>query len=97
VNFNRVDVIEIRDSVKNLIDFYIDRESHLPVRVKVRRANESIIREQLLNIWHRFGSVMTPLNITQLSDGQKTMEIHVETAEFDTAMPDSLFADPKKK
>src|SRR4029077_5768649 len=31
IDFKRTDVLEVRDSVKNLIRFYIDRDTHLPV------------------------------------------------------------------
>src|SRR5579862_1873748 len=46
IDFKRVDVVEIRDPEKNLITFYIDRDSHLPVKMQVRRTNESKINEE---------------------------------------------------
>src|SRR6516164_1773165 len=35
VDFKRTDIIELRDPAKNRIRFYIDRESHLPVKMQV--------------------------------------------------------------
>lgn len=97
VNFKRVDVIEIRDPSKDLIDFYIDRDSHLPARLKVRRNDGPVVYEQLLDNWHKFEGLMVPVTVTHLADGLKTMEIHTETAIFNTDMPDGLFADPRRK
>src|SRR5215475_1168421 len=33
IDFKRADVVEVRDSAKNLIRFYIDRDSHLPLKM----------------------------------------------------------------
>jgi hypothetical protein len=92
IDFKRVDVLELRDPGKNRITFYIDRDSHLPVKMQVRRTDESKIREEQYNNWHRFHGVMTPMYVSRLTDGVKTMEIHLDNAAYNSGLPDSLFA-----
>ena len=97
IDFKRADVVEVRDAEKNRIRFYIDRTTHLPMKMQVRRANESSISEELYGNWHKFQGVMTPLLISRSTNGLKTMEIRAETAAYNTGLPDSLFAAPLTK
>src|ERR1041384_6859835 len=96
IDFKRVDVVEVRDPEKNLITFYIDRDTHLPVKMQVRRTGESKIREEQYNNWHKFQGVMTPVYVSRVTDGVKTMEIHLDTAAYNSGLADSLFAPPSK-
>ena len=91
VDFKRADVVELRDAGKNLVRFYIDRESHLPLKMQVRRNDESKIREEQFANWHKFQDVMTPLFVTRYTDRLKTMEIRIETAVYNSDPPDTLF------
>jgi len=97
INFKRVDVVELRDRDKNLIRFYIDRDTHLPAKMQVRRTDESKLHEEQYNNWHKFEGVMTPLYVARLTDGVKTMEIHLETAAYNSGLSDTLFVLPKSK
>jgi len=97
VDFKRADVIEIRDPAKNLIRLYIDRETRLPLKMQVRRANDSTLREELYSNWHKVNGVMTPLYVARSSNGMKTMEIRVETAAYNSGLDDALFAPPAAK
>jgi hypothetical protein len=97
IDFKRADVVEIRDQAKNRIRFYIDRTTHLPIKMQVRRANESDVNEELYGNWHKFQGVMTPLLISRSKNGVKTMEIRTETAAYNPGLPDSLFAPPASK
>jgi len=97
VDFKRADVVEIRDSMKNLIRFYVDRATHLPIKMQVRRANQTAVNEELYSNWHKFQGVMTPLLVSRLTNGVKTMEIHAETAAYNPGLPDTLFAPPASK
>ena len=97
IDFKRVDVVELRDSEKNRIRFYVDRDTHLPVKMQVRRTDESKLHEEQYANWHRFEGVMTPLYISRLTDGVKTMEIHLETAAYNSGLADNLFAPPASK
>jgi len=97
LDFKRADVVELRDSSKNLIRLFIDRESHLPSKMQVRRANQSGVREEIFANWHRFGAFMTPLFIARYKDGVKTMEIHLESAAYDSGLPDNLFTPTASK
>jgi hypothetical protein len=94
IDFKRVDIVELRDPDKNRIRFYIDRDSHLPIKMQVRRVNESELREEQFGNWHKFQGVSTPLFISRYTDGVKTMEIRAETAEYNTGLADALFAPP---
>jgi hypothetical protein len=94
IDFKRVDILELRDPAKNRIRFYIDRDTHLPVKMQVRRVNESELREEQFGNWHKFQGVNTPLFVSRYTDGVKTMEIRVEAAEYNTGLADSLFAPP---
>lgn len=96
IGFKRVDVIELRDPMKNLIRFYVDRRSRLPVKMDVRRMGQSEVNEELYANWHEFQGVNTPLFVSRSRDGVKKMEIRAETAEYNSGLPDSLFAPPVK-
>jgi outer membrane lipoprotein-sorting protein len=91
VDFKRTDVIELRDPAKNRIRFYIDRESHLPVKLQVRRSDDSKLREEQYANWHKFQGINTPLFVTRYTDGLKTMEIHSENAVYNSNLSDTLF------
>jgi outer membrane lipoprotein-sorting protein len=96
LDFNRADVIEIRDAVKDRIVLYVDRNSKLPVKMQVYRSDEKIMREERFVNWHSFQSVQVPLFVGRYADGSKTMEIRLENVTFDTGLADSLFTVPKK-
>ena len=96
VDSKRADIIEIRDADKNLMRISIDRETHLPLKMQTRLANEAILYEESYANWHRFDAVMTPLMIVRHKDGVKTTEIRVEDAKYDAGFADSLFAPPAK-
>jgi hypothetical protein len=91
IDFKRADVIEVRDPAKNLIRFFIDRSTRLPVKVQVRRASERELHEDLFGNWHRFQGVMTPMFVSRSKDGIKTMEIRLETVAYNSGLADSLF------
>jgi hypothetical protein len=97
IDFKRADVVEIRDSSKNLIRFYVDRATHLPIKMQVRRANQTSVNEELYSNWHKFQGVMTPLLVSRSTNGVKTMEIRADTAAYNPGLPDSLFAEPVSK
>jgi hypothetical protein len=97
IDFKRADVVEIRDSTKNLMRFYVDRATHLPIKMQVRRANQTAINEELYSNWHKFQGVMTPLLVSRSTNGVKTMEIRAEMAVYNPGFPDTLFAPPVSK
>lgn len=97
IDFKRADVVEVRDAAKNRIRFYIDRASHLPIKMQVRRVNQSSVNEELYGNWHKFQGVMTPLLVSRSTNGLKTMEIRAETAAYNSGLSDSLFAVPPAK
>jgi hypothetical protein len=91
IQFKRTDVVEIRDPAKNRIRFYIDRDTRLPVKMQVRRSDDSKLREEEYANWHKFQDVMTPLFVSRYIDGVKTMEIRAETVVYNSSPPDKLF------
>ena len=91
VDFKRTDVIELRDPAKNRIRFYIERENHLPVKLQVRRSDDSKLREEQYANWHKFQGVSTPLFVSHYTDGVKTMEIHAENVVYNSGLSDTLF------
>ncbi|HYR43745.1 MAG TPA: hypothetical protein VER98_12015 [Terriglobia bacterium] len=97
IDFKRVDVVELRDAEKNRLRFYVDRDTHLPVKMQVRRTDESKLHEEQYANWHKFEGVMTPLFVSRLTDNVKTMEIHLETADYNSGLSDNLFAPPVAK
>ncbi len=97
IDFKRTDVVEFRDAKKNRIRFYIDRESHLPMKMQVRLNDDAKLHEEQYSNWHKFQGINTPLLVLRLTDGVKTMEIHAETASYDTNLADTLFALPASK
>jgi hypothetical protein len=96
VDFKRADVVELRDTAKNRIRFFIDRETHLPMKMQVRRSDDPKPREEQYANWHKFQGVMTPLFVSRYTDGVKTMEIRAETAAYNSGLSDSLFAHSPK-
>ena len=97
IEFKRTDVVELRDAAKNRIRFYIDRDTHLPVKMQVRRSDEPKLHEEQYANWHKFQGVMTPLFVSRYTDGLKTMEIRAETAAYNSGLSDNLFAAPATK
>jgi hypothetical protein len=91
IDFKRTDVLELRDPAKNRIRFYIDRQTHLPVKMQVRRSDDSKLREEQYANWHKFQGVMTPLFVSRYTDGLKTMEIRAETVTYNSGLADTLF------
>jgi len=94
VDYKRTDVVEIRDAAKNLMRVFIDRQSHLPVKVQMRRADSSVIDEESYANWHAFDGVTTPLMVVRYKDGLKTMEIRAEKVAYNTGLSPDLFASP---
>src|SRR3989442_6046302 len=86
IDFKRVDVVELRDPDKNRIRFYIDRDTHLPLKMQVRRTDESKLHEEQYSNWHKFEGLMTPTYVSRITDGVKTMEIHLDTPVSDTGV-----------
>lgn len=91
IDFKRTDVVELRDAAKNRIRFYIDRDTHLPVKMQVRRSDESKLREEQYANWHKFQGVMTPLFVSRYTDGLKTMEIRGDNVVYDSGLAETLF------
>jgi hypothetical protein len=96
LDFNRADVIELRDAVKNRIVLYVDRNTKLPIKMRVYRSDEKIMREERFVNWHSFQGIQVPLFVGRYADGAKTMEIRLENATFDSGLADTLFTVPKK-
>src|SRR6266850_368165 len=97
IDFKRTDVVELRDPAKNRIRFFIDRETKLPVKMQVRRADQPNLNEEQYGNWHRFQGVMTPLFMGRYKDGVKIMEIRAETAAYNSGLSDNLFSPPATK
>jgi hypothetical protein len=95
LDFKRADVVELRDPSKNKIVFYIDRETHLPIKMEIRRNDDAKVRKEEFANWHKFEGLMVPLYMSRYIDGVKTMEVRTETAVFNSGLSDSLFAQPK--
>ena len=91
IDFKRTDVVELRDSAKNRIRFYIDRDTRLPVKMQVRRNDDSKLREEQYANWHKFQGVATPLFVSRYTDGLKTMEIRLETVVYNSDLSERLF------
>jgi hypothetical protein len=91
IEFKRTDVVELRDPAKNRIRIYIDRGTHLPVKMQVQRNDDAKLREEQYANWHKFQGVMTPLFVSRYTDRLKTMEIRAETVVYDSGLADNLF------
>jgi hypothetical protein len=94
VDFKRADVVELRDPAKNRIRFYIDRDTHLPVKMQVRRNDDPKLREEQYANWHKFQGIATPLFVSRYTDGLKTMELRSETVVYNSGLADNLFTQP---
>jgi hypothetical protein len=96
VDARRADVLEIRDAQKNLMRVFVDRQTRLPLKVQTRLTDESFTDEKVYANWHKFDGVMTPLMVVRFRDGVKLQETRVETASYNSGLPDTLFAPPAK-
>ncbi len=96
IDFNRADMIELRDAAKNRIVFFVDRTTKLPVKMQVRRSDEKVMREERYGNWHKFSGVLTSLFISRSTDGVKTMEIRLDGAAYNSGLSDNLFTAPRK-
>lgn len=94
VEYKRTDVLEIRDTQKNLMRIYVDRQTHLPVKVQIRNADESTVKEEVYANWHKFDGVMTALMVVRYKDGVKSQEIRAEKVAYNPGFSDTLFAPP---
>ncbi|HEX4999792.1 MAG TPA: hypothetical protein VFY29_16350 [Terriglobia bacterium] len=92
VDFKRANVIEFRDTDKNRLRYYIERDTHLPLKLQVRLANDTLVREEAYSNWHNFDGVFTPMFVARYRDGVKVMEIRLESVRYNAGLPDSLFA-----
>jgi hypothetical protein len=97
VDFNRADVVEIRDPEKNRIVLYVDRTTKLPVKLLVRRTDEKVTHEERYGNWHSFQGIMTPLFVARYTDNDKTQEVRVDSATYNSNLPDNLFTTNKTK
>jgi hypothetical protein len=92
VDFKRANVVEFRDAAKNRIRYYVDRDTHLPLKMQVRLAGDTLVRDETYANWRRFAGVHTPLVVTRHRDGVKVMEIRLESVSYNVGLADSLFA-----
>ena len=92
VDAKRAEVLEIRDASKNRIRFYIDQETHLPLKMQVRFSGDTLVRDEVFANWHPFAGVMTPLFVARYRDGVRTMETRIEGVRYNTNLADNLFA-----
>jgi len=97
IDFKRVDILEIRDPQKNLMRIFVDRETHLPLKVQRRDVKESTVLEDFYANWHKFDGVMTALTTTSYKDGVKIQEVHADSVTYNPGLSDSLFAAPPEK
>ena len=77
-------------------DIFSD-DTPLPIKMQVRRTEESKLHEEQYSNWHKFEGVMTALFVSRLTDNVKTMEIHLDTADYNSGLSDNLFAPPASK
>lgn len=91
VDFNRVDILEIRDEDRTRINLYVDRNNRLLVKKSVRRLDDPQVHEEVYSNYHELDGVLTPLLVSRYTDGVKTMEIHFETVRYNTGLSDDLF------
>jgi len=91
INFKRTDVVELRDATKSAIRFYIDRDSHLPLKMEVRRNDDPKWRREEYANWHKVQDVTTPLHVIRYTENVKTMEIRAETVVYNSDLSENLF------
>lgn len=89
------DILEIKDTDGNLITFYLDRQSHLPMKMQVRRAQKTEVYEEVYADYRKIQGVMTPMFLSRYKDGAKTMDIRIDSVKFNSGISDSLFTPPK--
>jgi hypothetical protein len=52
------------------------------------------VHEEQYSNWHMFQGVATPLYVSRLTDNEKTMEIRLDNAMYNSNVADSLFNQP---
>lgn len=97
LDFDRVDVLEIRDTNKNRITLYFDRQTSLLVKKQVRIPDKPEVKEEQYSNYHKIQGVTTPLFLSRFTDGVKTMEIRSESVFYNSGLAETLFtATPSK-
>ena len=90
-----VDVVNFIDADNRVATFYLDRLTHLPVRVTwIRRdpkTRQRIEEEEILSNYFTGQGVTAPRQITRQRHGAKIFEAFVQKVYYNLPLPDSLF------
>lgn len=92
MDFNRVDILEIRDEDRTRINLFIDRESGILMKKTIRRLNDPAIHEEVYSNYHEIQNVLTPLLINRYTNGMKTLEVRFDEVAYNTGIADRVFS-----
>lgn len=93
-----VEAVEFLDSTNQSVIIFFDTKTHLPVKTETYVTDKSGIRhkeESEFFTWHTIQNVHTPLRIDTRVDGQMSQQNFIEKIEYNVAIPEDHFLEPK--
>ena len=92
------EAVEFLDSTNQSVIMFFDLKTHLPVKLETQTSDKMGLRHkeetEFLN-WHTIQNVNTPLRLDVRVDGEMSQQRFVETIEYNLALSDDLFLEPK--
>ena len=94
----KYEAVEFLDSTNQSVIMFFDLKTRLPVKLETQISDKMGLRHkeetEYLN-WHTIQNVHTPLRIDVRVDGAISQQRFVETIEYNLALSDDLFLEPK--
>ena len=94
----KYEAVEFLDSTNQSVIIFFDLKTHLPAKLETQTSDKMGIRHkeevEYLN-WHTIQNVHTPLRTDVRFDGAVSQQRFVETIEYNLALSDDLFLEPK--
>ncbi|MFB3904368.1 MAG: hypothetical protein ACE15E_13035 [Acidobacteriota bacterium] len=92
------EAVEFLDSTNLSVIMFFDTKTHLPTKLETQTTDRLGLRhkeETEYFTWLTIQNVLTPLRIDVHVDGQMSQQRFVEKIEYNVAIPDDLFLEPK--
>ncbi|HXK59803.1 MAG TPA: hypothetical protein PLP42_07885 [Acidobacteriota bacterium] len=92
------EAVEFLDSTNQSVIIFFDTKTHLPIKLETQITDKLGLRhkEEVEYItWHTIQNVRTPLRIDVLVDGKVSQQRFVEKIEYNVAIPEDFFLEPK--
>ncbi len=92
------EAVEFLDSTNQSVIVFFDTKTHLPAKLETQTTDKLGLRhkeEVEYFTWFNIQNVLTPLRTDVHVDGQMSQQRFVEKIEYNVAIPDDFFLEPK--